>query len=647
MRDTSLDGGHRPRVADSRTTAKAESSNFEYDDNEWDIGIGDLIIDLDADIEKTNEAMAVEHSATVDKGLKMKIKRTKPGTKTSEAKHEIVKSNEQNGNIGQGGGGGSSGAGQGGNSGGGAVNEKGAKHPGGGMSGQVQVAGSNNSNSSGSGGGSGGGATSGGNSKRGSSGHRPSPKPAATPVQQQQQPTSGAPDINGVVRVGNAPATPQQQQQRPATPQQQRVVFPASTGPGPPVSAAPNAPGPPPSPAAATAQGSAAKPEQTKVAAVVIMPSPASAEDRCSSPPPAKKLKTSTDPKGMLDVCVGTSVGTITEPDCLGPCEPGTSVTLEGIVWHETEGGVLVVNVTWRGKTYVGTLLDCTRHDWAPPRFCDSPTSDLDARTPKGRGKRGRTAASTTPGNDLSNFTETRSSVHSKLRNGGGKGQETPPPNTGKKSRVASTPAPPPTAGSPPASPVLLECPEPNCSKKYKHINGLKYHQSHAHGSADDDDTKDVTSMSENDESNIEAPSPATPVKSPEKIPEAPATPQKKEEVTPLIVPTPAGGLVVPEVPSQPGTPRSTPPSPQTPQHAAPPPDITPTAAPPPVIPVVDQKSVVKPGVLRFGPQEDFPVGAFGGNKAPTSSKLSHVTRTLTPMRSVILYISVFLIFLY
>lgn len=48
--------------------------------------------------------------------------------------------------------------------------------------------------------------------------------------------------------------------------------------------------------------------------------------------------------------------------------------------------GVLVVNVTWRGKTYVGTLLDCTRHDWAPPRFCDSPTSDLDNRTPKGRG---------------------------------------------------------------------------------------------------------------------------------------------------------------------------------------------------------------------------------------------------------------------
>ncbi|TGZ42261.1 Uncharacterized protein DBV15_07838 [Temnothorax longispinosus] len=211
------------------------------------------------------------------------------------------------------------------------------------------------------------------------------------------------------------------------------------------------------------------------------------------------------------------------------------------------DGGVLVVNVTWRGKTYVGTLLDCTRHDWAPPRFCDSPTSDLDARTPKGRGKRGRAAANSTPGNDLSNFTETRSSVHSKLRNGG-KGRRgaqgspaaspspaafvppRPDPAAKRKSRGPEeeqdknkrrAPPPTPPSGSPPASPVLLECPEPNCSKKYKHINGLKYHQSHAHGSADDDDTKEgITSMSENDESNIEAPSPATPVKSPADKPE-------------------------------------------------------------------------------------------------------------------------------
>ncbi len=67
-----------------------------------------------------------------------------------------------------------------------------------------------------------------------------------------------------------------------------------------------------------------------------------------------------------VDTC---DMSTLTDPDCLGPCEPGTSVNLEGIVWHETDQGVLVVNVTWRNKTYVGTLLDCTKHDWAPPRY--------------------------------------------------------------------------------------------------------------------------------------------------------------------------------------------------------------------------------------------------------------------------------------
>lgn len=132
-----------------------------------------------------------------------------------------------------------------------------------------------------------------------------------------------------------------------------------------------------------------------------------SKEDNALSPP-IKRSKC--EPKNMVDVCVGTSIGTITEPDCLGPCEPGTSVTLEGIVWHETEGGVLAVNVTWRGKTYVGTLIDCTKHDWAPPRFCDSPTEDLESRMQKsGRSKRARN--STTSNHELMNFTETRSSV--------------------------------------------------------------------------------------------------------------------------------------------------------------------------------------------------------------------------------------------
>jgi hypothetical protein len=59
----------------------------------------------------------------------------------------------------------------------------------------------------------------------------------------------------------------------------------------------------------------------------------------------------------------------VTDESSFGSCEPGTSVVLEGIVWNETDKGVLVVNITWRGKTYVGALLNTTEQNWAPPRY--------------------------------------------------------------------------------------------------------------------------------------------------------------------------------------------------------------------------------------------------------------------------------------
>lgn len=192
--------------------------------------------------------------------------------------------------------------------------------------------------------------------------------------------------------------------------------------------------------------------------------------------------------------------------------------------------GVLVVNVTWRGKTYVGTLLDCTKHDWAPPRFCESPTSDIEAKANKSsRAKRGRTSV------DLR-------SVQSKLRNG--KGRRTansnfnvpaspvkceapasvngkrksrpdlelsPVPESAKngkrnRSQSRNTPTPnvfsseptTPTMHAPPSL-ALIECPEPNCSKKYKHINGLKYHQTRAHSGL-----SEPTSKTETDSTDME-----------------------------------------------------------------------------------------------------------------------------------------------
>ncbi|XP_005144991.1 zinc finger protein 608 [Melopsittacus undulatus] len=224
-------------------------------------------------------------------------------------------------------------------------------------------------------------------------------------------------------------------------------------------------------------------------------------------------------------------VGVVTEPECLGPCEPGTSVNLEGIVWHETEEGVLVVNVTWRNKTYVGTLLDCTKHDWAPPRFCESPTSDLEMRGGRGRGKRARSAAAAAvPGSEAS-FAESRGLQNKNRGGANGKGRrgslnssgrrtppncamdevkaspsatnkrKTKPPmeldlnsssednKSGKRVRTNSRSTPTTPQGKPEttfldqgcSSPVLIDCPHPNCNKKYKHINGLRYHQAHAH----------------------------------------------------------------------------------------------------------------------------------------------------------------------
>ncbi|CAK1584751.1 unnamed protein product [Parnassius mnemosyne] len=576
MREGAPAGGARP-------APHAHPANFEYDDNEWDIGIGDLIIDLDADIEKTDEAGGMAARAEPDAqrtALKMKIKRTKPGTKSSEAKHEIVKSNEMNGEP---------------------------KSP---AAAAAPPA-----------------------AKRGSGGHR---RDKAREKHHHPHAPHPPHDLNGVARVppppnapgppapasASAPAQPPAPVPAPApAPAPTQPAKPEQRPPAPRLEPKPAAPAPPPASAPAPVPSATHAPLTTHTphtphaphvthaphaTHVTHAPSPSakpepddSRQEAPTGQPAAKKQKTET--KETAEVCVGTSVGTITEPDCLGPCEPGTSVTLEGIVWHETEGGVLVVNVTWRGKTYVGTLLDCTRHDWAPPRFCDSPTEELDARTPKGRAKRGRGAAPT----DMTNFTETRSSVHSKLRNGGAKGRRalpsptpfTPPRPDSKRKRTSDaeerppTPKakrPPPTPTSPPPDPVLLECPEPNCSKKYKHANGLKYHRSHAHGAPDDDDKDGSSSELEEPAAEPASPArppsepatPATPVKSPTpaKSPDIKSdkSPEKSPEKTETVEASPQPRFPEEFVPTPEPTPQperpQTPPAPSTPPPEALPP---------------------------------------------------------------------------
>ena len=178
----------------------------------------------------------------------------------------------------------------------------------------------------------------------------------------------------------------------------------------------------------------------------------------------------------------------------------------------------MVVNVTWRNKSFIGTLLDSTKHDWAPPRFCESPTSDLESRG----GNRNRNCK-----RSRGSISESENNIklqQSKLRNGKGRRNFTVPSpvreqqsnnnnsnvkrsnnsksdsNTTNKQQRSTPPLDSsvnnstnnnssPLASSSQSnqtknqqsSPVLIECPEAGCNKKYKHINGLKYHQTHAH----------------------------------------------------------------------------------------------------------------------------------------------------------------------
>merc|ERR1712066_923592 len=57
----------------------------------------------------------------------------------------------------------------------------------------------------------------------------------------------------------------------------------------------------------------------------------------------------------------------------------GTPCNLPGVIYHETESGMFVVNVTWKNKTFIGTLLDSTKYQWAPPRLTDG-DSETDNR---------------------------------------------------------------------------------------------------------------------------------------------------------------------------------------------------------------------------------------------------------------------------
>ena len=166
---------------------------------------------------------------------------------------------------------------------------------------------------------------------------------------------------------------------------------------------------------------------------------------------------------------------------------------------------------------------------------CDSPVNEFETRTPKGRAKRSRGSATSTPVNDKSlegrklrknrkgsTFQAPPSPAKSEtcISSGGVKRKGRPTDidlnSSGSKRIRPSVQIPTPGQSESPitASTSFIECPEPNCNKKYKHQNGLKYHQTHAHqlssgvlSGIDDneDDTRDTCDNLDEDEDDAES----------------------------------------------------------------------------------------------------------------------------------------------
>ncbi|KAI1301664.1 Zinc finger protein [Halotydeus destructor] len=582
---------HRTNTKTLQTAnSKSSSSNFDDDNNEWELGIGELIIDLDADIEKSNNGggggsspmdkpksstkglvsskvnansngqshvsplghsavdSSVEHQATVEKGLKMKIQRKKTGSRSSDIKHEIVQSDVSRSKL-------------------------------------------DNSNTT------------------SNSSSSPSSLPTTAAIAKHTSSKNKTPSGgSGSMTNGSHSHTKKEKNKDKVLSTTSHSVS-KLTDIKPPIELLTSE-----LPLAKSSPSS--KLDSIKFSNGITKPS----EVRSTSSPALNNSKSRDEKNTNIELQTDslisarkdsdtmTSQGTATEPDLLGPCEPGTSVILEGVVWQETEGGVLVVNVTWREKSYVGTLLDCTKHDWAPPRLCDSPAEeDTKGSGGKGRGgKRGRVPVS-----------ERVTAAQSKLRNGKGRQvtaftiPSSPVKNDIKRKvretletsplakRARPCELPPPV--TPATSPILIECPEPNCNKKYKHINGLKYHQTHAHGDAakvglpsednaedkDEDVEMEPSSTSTSPKSLADLSLETETASMPNAL-DVPVEPTVVEKEPPEVVDSPAPlsgdneiGATVPQpLPELP--PRiATPPPPSLPHSSPPPPPLVPESIPP------------------------------------------------------------------
>uniref|UniRef100_A0A3B3YHI6 C2H2-type domain-containing protein n=1 Tax=Poecilia mexicana TaxID=48701 RepID=A0A3B3YHI6_9TELE len=190
------------------------------------------------------------------------------------------------------------------------------------------------------------------------------------------------------------------------------------------------------------------------------------------------------------------------------PCiEPSHATKVRGLPHHRSRGGGVAGSIHSKGRR--GSLNLINSNGRAPPSFFtvdDVKATNITSSIPAGKRKN-------KPPADLDLSLVSLDDI----KNGNGKrirAKSRSAPSTPLGKSDPSFMDPGGGCASSPPPPILIDCPHPNCTKRYKHINGLRYHQTHAHleaeeqrkpelGPSKDGDSEDRLSDCEDNISNL------------------------------------------------------------------------------------------------------------------------------------------------
>lgn len=158
--------------------------------------------------------------------------------------------------------------------------------------------------------------------------------------------------------------------------------------------------------------------------------------------------------------------------------EPSHATKVRGLPHHRSRGGGVAGFIHSKGRR--GSL-NLNSNGRAPPSFFtvdDVKATNVTSSIPAGKRKNKPPAdldLSLVPSDEMKNGNGKR--IRAKSRSA---------PSTPLGKSDPSFMDPGGGCASSPPPPILIDCPHPNCTKRYKHINGLRYHQTHAHLEAEE-----------------------------------------------------------------------------------------------------------------------------------------------------------------